>query len=291
MPITSCPRGRNCQRLGRPDGTGPEIRSDLRAAAAARAFGWHLSNLNASLGAANSFATELHLRALKDAVPPGPAARLARAGLYARLGDWPTAAEDYARSLSENPLDDATTLHQQALLRLRVSDEAGYRRACAVLREGCRPGAHAPSVAEAMRALVLAPATPSEAESLPALARALRHDWPDCPGIDYLEALACYRAGRLADAARLGEEAAQQERWHPPLCWIVATLACQRDGRPDVARDRLDKAEKLLGELRRHAFRDGAVPPGWHWSDWLECDILLREAVSVVRGRAVRSPP
>src|SRR5262249_47574606 len=183
-----------------------------RAAAEARAFGWHLSNLGASVETGNRFATDFHLRAVQGAEPPGVTARLVRAGLHAQLGDWPAAAEDYTRSLSENPLDDPCTLHQQAVLRLRMGDEAVYRRACGLLRERCRSGAQPSLVAEALRALVLTPAAPAEAESLPALAGALRHDWPDCPGIDYLEALACYRAGRLADAARLGETAAQRER-------------------------------------------------------------------------------
>jgi WD40 repeat protein len=262
---------------------GPQAQADLRAAAAARVFDWHLANLNASLVASNRFAIVFHLRAVKDTEPSGDTARLVRAELYAQLGDWPAAAEDYARALAENPLDDAPTLHKHALLRFQVGDEAGYRRACAMLRERCRPGAPVPPV---IHALVLAPATPSEAEGLPALVAALRHENPDCPGIDYLEALACYRAVKFAEAARLAEEAARRERGHAPLGYLVAALVCQRDGRPDAARDRLDKAEKLLGELCRQAFREGAVPPSWAWPDWLECDILHREAVSAIRGRA-----
>jgi hypothetical protein len=273
------------------DEAGSKAQSNLRATAAARAFGWHLSNLRASLDARNPFATRFHLRAVKDAEPPSTTGRLVRAGLYARLGDWPAAAEDCARAHAANPLDDAPTLRQLALLRLQVGDQAGYRRACALLRQRFRPGAHLPSVAEALRALVLAPVPPSEMKRLLALTETLRRGRADGQPLDYLEALACYRAGRFADAARLAEEAARRERGHPPLCWIVAALACQRDGRPDAAQDRLDKDEKLLGELRRHAFRDGAVPPGWAWPDWLECDILLREAVSAVRGRKARSPP
>jgi WD40 repeat protein len=273
------------------DEAGPQARSNLRATAAARAFGWHLLNLAASIGARNPFATRFHLRAVKAVEPPGPTARLVRAGLYARLGDWPAAAEDYASALAANPLDDAPTLHQQALLRLQVGDQAGYRRACALLRQRCRPGAHLPSVAEALRALLLAPVPPPEAKRLLALTETLRRGRADGQPLDYLEALACNRAGRFANAARLAEEAARRDRGHAPLCWIVAALACQQDGRPDAARDRLDKAEKQLAQLRRHGFRQGAVPPGWAWPDWLECDILLREAVSAVPGREARSPP
>jgi WD40 repeat protein len=273
------------------DEAGPQARSNRRATAAARAFGWHLSNLDASLNARNPFATRFHLRGVKGTEPPGATARLVRAGLYARLGDWPAAAADYADALAANPLDDAPTLRQQALLRLRVGDQAGYGRARAILRQRCRPGAHPPSLAQALRTLVLVPVTASEAKRFLALTEALRRDWADGPRLDYLEALACYRAGRFADAARLGKEAAKREAAPPPMCWLVAALACHRDGRPDAARDWLDKAEQSLRELRRRAFRDGAVPQGWHWSDWLECDILLREAVSAVRGAARPAPP
>jgi WD40 repeat protein len=273
------------------DEAGPEAQSKLRATAEARVFGWHLVNLNASIGANNSFATLFHLRAVKAAKPPSATARLVRAGLYARLGDWSAAAEDYAHALAENPLDDAPTLHQQALLRLQVGDKAGYRSACAMLRQRCRPGAHLPSVGEALRALVLAPATPSEAKSLAALTDALRRDWPDGPGLEFLEALACYRAGRFADAERYGKEAAKRKAAPEPMCWLLVALVCVKDGRPDAARDWLGKAEKSLRELRRQAFREGAVPQGWVWLDWLECDMLHREAVSVVRGDACLAPP
>jgi WD40 repeat protein len=272
------------------DEAGPEAQSKLRATAAVRAFGWYLVNLGASMGARNTFATLFHLRAVKDAKPTGATAGLVRAGLYAGLGDWSAAAEDYAHALSENPLDDVVTLHQQALLRLQVGDKAGYRNACDLLRQRCRPGAHRPSVAEALRALVLAPATLSEAKKLPALIEALRRDWPDGPRVGYLEALACYRAGRFEDAARHGREAAKGEAVPAPMCWLIVALACARDGQPDAARDWLGKAEKSLQEWRRQAFREGAVPPGWSWSDWLECDLLLREAVSVVRGSARLGP-
>jgi hypothetical protein len=117
------------------------------------------------------------------------------------------------------------------------------------------------------------------------LTKALRRGWADGPGLDYLEALACYRAGRFADAARHGQEAARVKAEDAPMCWLVVALACRRDGRSDAARDWLARAEQSLRELRRKVFSEGAVPPGWAWPDWLECDILLREAVSAVRGR------
>jgi WD40 repeat protein len=274
------------------DGAEAANRATPRAAAAGRAFGWHLSNLSASLDAGNCFASLFHVKALKETEPSSAAERLVRADLFARLGDWPAAAADYTRlPHSENLLADASTLRRLALLRLQTKDYAGYERECNVVRERLSSSADIRGVAEYLRALLLRPSTPSEAATLPALAHGLRRFGPDGSEMLCIEALACYRAGQFAEAARHSEEAIGKGSVPTPLACIIATLVCHRNMQPNAARDWLDKAEKAVREQRKTSLCEGAVPQGWRWPDWLECEILIREAQSVVRGASDNKPP
>jgi hypothetical protein len=262
------------------DREAPTAKADLRAAAEGRAFDWHLRNLVASLEAEERFAADFHRRAVAAAEPPGPALRRARGDLYARLGDWQAAADDYAVLASQGPPDDVSTMRRHALLRLQINDREGYRRACDRLWERCRRPGPAPPGAELLRVLALVPLPAGEAAALRDWAVTARRGREGDRAAACILGLAEFRAGRFADAVRACEGAATGSDPAALLCRAVLALASQQAGHAHAARTWLDQADQALRDAARDVRPPGTVPPNWDWTDWVEIQVLLREAAS-----------
>jgi tetratricopeptide (TPR) repeat protein len=265
------------------DRDAPAAKAALRAAAQGRAFDWHLRNLDASLDAETRFAADFHLRAVTAAEPPSAPQRRARGELYARLGDWRAAADDYAGLFATAPPEDVWTWRRHTLLRLQIGDREGYRHACDRLWEQCRRAGHAPAETNLLRVLALAPVPDGEALALRDWAISVRRSRESDPSTACLAGLAEYRAGRFADAVRACEVAATGSDSSGLVCRAVLAMASQRVGQIQAARKWLDQAEQALRDVTRHSQRPGTAPPDWDWTDWVEIQILLREAASIMR--------
>jgi tetratricopeptide (TPR) repeat protein len=99
--------------------------------------------------------------------------------------------------------------------------------------------------------------------------------------------LALYRAGRWQEAIRYLREAQEIQPSWPGHCVddMFLALAHYRLGQRDEGRRWLDKAERWLASADRDlaAMKTG-FPPTVHPSDWLQVQVLRREADGVLAG-------
>jgi tetratricopeptide (TPR) repeat protein len=93
--------------------------------------------------------------------------------------------------------------------------------------------------------------------------------------------LAYYRAGRYQEAVDwLTKGLKESPDWdYQILNWLVLSMAQQRLGHGEEAREWLDKAEQAVaGKGREWPAGAFFAPPGWQWRDWLGVQMLRREA-------------
>jgi hypothetical protein len=101
----------------------------------------------------------------------------------------------------------------------------------------------------------------------------------------HAHALALYRAGRFEAAiARCHDSMKAAPTWRGvPLNWLLVAMAHHRLGQAEEARPWLDKAVQWRGGTfngRRQV--DIPYPPEVHLNDWLEFEVLYREAEALV---------
>jgi serine/threonine-protein kinase len=219
-------------------------------------------------------------------------ADLKRAPRYLRLGESKKAEALLQTAVAARPrepvvwtAEEGNPGFEQACLFLLRSDQAGYRRVCAQLLEshGKVKGLRGFLVA---RACTLAPGAADElarAEKAAAaeLANNRRH-WA-------LTATAGlqYRAGRFAQAAASARQClTENPGWDGNvLNWLWLALACQRLDQKAEARQWLDKAVRWFDKYPdgMPSRMEGSLP--LHLHDWLEAQVLRREAEAVLGGR------
>ncbi len=246
-----------------------------------------------------------------------------RGNLYTGLGLWDLVANDYARAFAIREPDTASLWYNDALLHLMIGDEAGYRRVCGRMLErfcGRIDGLIGPEQVEEkddvavtrfvlVRACVLAPAAVPEYDRLLRLAdMSAASEGPYFWVPLYIRGAACYRAGRLEEAVRLLRESlsrtddeARANDGAQALNFPYLAMSLQRLGRGDAARQELRNAREALDRWAKAAFdRPDRFVPVTSWNDWVEYQVLYREAhrliersdppedprLLVVRGRA-----
>jgi hypothetical protein len=98
--------------------------------------------------------------------------------------------------------------------------------------------------------------------------------------------LACYRAGRDADAVACLEKGLKEEPgWdHAVLNWLVLAMAEQRLGHTASAKDYLGKADDWIAQKVKAAppANSRFAPPDWAWRDWLMVQMFRREAGALI---------
>jgi tetratricopeptide (TPR) repeat protein len=206
--------------------------------------------------------------------------RVALGRRYAQLSQWAEAAPHYAAVIESRPAQDDTFEH--ACLRLLVDDRAGYQRFCKKL------AARAGETRDPFTAFVLAricglasgaAADPERAVDWgkQAVASSPRTAW-------YLHALALahLRAGQYRQAIKQFE-ASLQENWEGVhvLNELGLALAYQKLGETKKARDWLDKAVRSLKRLKPKSAKTPVTLPA---TDWLEAEVLRREAEDLIKG-------
>jgi serine/threonine protein kinase/Tfp pilus assembly protein PilF len=225
-----------------------------------------------------------------------------RADLYTRLGLWDVAAADFAREMELRGPDTAGRWHQHALLRLASGDVAGYRDVCRRMRERFAGTLKAQFVEAVLRSCVLsaegvagAGAGTIEPARLVEQARQLATSYPTTSTLRVLGA-AHLRAGQFDEASRRLREALERDANRPErvLALPLLAIACQRQGKMDEARAALERAGAVIEQWTRDRYQgqgdywviDLGAKAVWPlaWWDWLEYQLLYREARSAISG-------
>jgi WD40 repeat protein/serine/threonine protein kinase/tetratricopeptide (TPR) repeat protein len=221
----------------------------------------------------------------------------ARTRFHAGRGQWDKALADASQLSAIDPGAAPPSAERkdyqrlaQACLQVLAGDGKGYRRLCReeAKRLGHEKGAFGLQLVD--RVCALAPGALDD----PALAvqigeRALAAQ----PGSDrvmsgvvrYALGAACYRAGKYEEAARYCRESADQyTAWNAScLNWPVLALAYHQLGRAQDARHWLDRTSTYVRDRTKGRAADDRSPlAGLHPVNWLELQVLLKEAESVL---------
>jgi tetratricopeptide (TPR) repeat protein len=203
---------------------------------------------------------------------------------YAAHRQWTQAADAYARALKRGPTDDGHFWYEYAAVLLLSGDRPGYARACAHMVETCgKPGG--PRAYHVARACTLA----SGAVPDMSLPRRLAEKELKDRGAEFFamteEGALRYRAGQYQDAIPFLKKSLQVEpklgRAVLNFLWIA--MAEQRLGHTEEARRWLNNATKWLSQL------DNGIPSRadeleLHLHNWLEAQVLCREAEALIRA-------
>jgi tetratricopeptide (TPR) repeat protein len=222
-----------------------------------------------------------------DHAAPAPDAPLQRplAVQHAWKGDWKAAAAGYARVFAVQPVPDGSLGFEYAAVLLLSGDQEGYRKMCAeMLQLGGWPGVRPYHVA---RACTLAADSVKDA-ALPGRMAALelRQSQREFWSLTEQGALA-YRAGRYDEAATLLEQSleADAKPGRAVLNWLWLALVEQRRGKPEKARAWLEKATKWLKQSSRDAPPVEDEATGLDLHNWLEAQVLRREAEALLEPK------
>jgi tetratricopeptide (TPR) repeat protein len=214
-----------------------------------------------------------------EMTPDDQEARLGRAYAYAVLAAWEKVSAEFPEW--ENPSAPLHTTFMAACLNLLQGDTRGYQRLCRRFLEGPGPikvllgddfGATAARACTLSRDPVVKPAQAvlwAEA----AVARQVR------PWYVHGVALAHFRAGhRDLAITRCRQSLEAGASWDGrAVNWLLLGMALQRKGQNDEARQWLDRAQKWHAAVLAGQ-RPEASPPDMPLADWLEFQVLFREA-------------
>ena len=215
---------------------------------------------------------------------------IGRGDLYTRLGLWDLAAAESMKavSLTGGMGGYSADWYRHALLRFYVGDEKEYEEACRRMFQRFGSDLEEKAVIDAVRACALSPRPPVEPAELVRRAQQANATG-EAPWNLYVEGLARFRAGQDEKAVELFRKSLDATpRWntgvinHSPLA-----MAYHRLGKSDEARRELAEADRVFtqGIWAISEMPLGLMPSSW--SDWLEAQLLHREATVLLTG----SPP
>jgi WD40 repeat protein/tetratricopeptide (TPR) repeat protein len=244
------------------------LAADQGRQARERVPAWHRQRAGDTRG----FAARFHLSWLIALEPNEGSHYAGRADANVALDRWDEAAADVARAVELLP-DDASLWHQQALLRLRSGDAAGYRRTCAGLLKRLGQTTEPATAALVAWTCCLAPGSAEDPQAVVALAeRAVAGQAaPKHPGT--LGAALC-RAGRHEEAVSRLQEAKAHALGGEPADWFVLAVAHHHRQQPDKAREAFD----------RGLAQEKTVPPQT-WQARLEVERLRAEAAKLFQEK------
>ncbi len=205
--------------------------------------------------------------------PPDAAARLRRARLFLRTGEWDRAAAEYRQAFAAEPEGGSDWLWYARLHLLR-GDGAAYRGLCArMMAHFGQPGR--PPLEEAVvRACVLAPGGTADPAAVLHQAEEAFKDFPENINLWLGLALAHGRAGRWEEALEWGKTIAAKDPGRREW-WPVLALAHHHRGHAAEARRWLAKAaDAAVTRPRRPGVAAAAEDIDFH--------ILYAEAASLL---------
>jgi tetratricopeptide (TPR) repeat protein/tRNA A-37 threonylcarbamoyl transferase component Bud32 len=208
---------------------------------------------------------------------------LAQARGNAVRGEWSRAADGYARCLKRGSTDDGHFWFEYAAVSLLAVDRRSYDNGCEHMIKACGK-VGGPRPYHVARACTLASDAAGGAElPIDLIENELQGTAQQFWSLTERAALA-YRAGQFQAAAGFAEQSlhADPKPGRALVNWLWLALANHRLGKPEEARRWLGKAQKWLDQ-----FGDGMPPRaeeelGLHLHNWLEAQILRREAEALV---------
>jgi serine/threonine protein kinase/tetratricopeptide (TPR) repeat protein len=225
--------------------------------------------------------------------PDHSSAWLARGELYARARLWDLAAADLQRAYELQGPGSARSLYLHALLRLRVRDEAGYRKACELMVQKFDDphDPHAWEKEEVARACLLVPDAALAPDRLVLLTQQAVDSGKSVPRLASLAA-ALYRGGQYDRSLELLKET---KAANPPaeLTWAdsIEAMSHHRRGEPGLARAALQSAARSIDQqIRSRLDRPGATPSAPWWLE-VQADMFFREATILIEGKAPQDDP
>jgi serine/threonine-protein kinase len=218
-----------------------------------------------------------------------------RAYAYSVLGQWDKAAADLAPVARANPGDEAAWF-QLACLRFLQGDTRGYEEVCAHLRERARDKEQVTGDQASNLCRTTALPARVDRETARQLVR-----WgeqgvasqPRAPWYLHFLALAHYRAGQAEQSVGYCRKSLEADpRWEGRMQnWLLLALAHHQLGHRDESLQWMDKAvkwrEAVAGGPRP---ADVTFPPNMHLSDWLEFEVLYREAQGPLKKAEAGQP-
>jgi len=224
-----------------------------------------------------------------------PAEAFASADQLARKGEWTAAADAFKRALAFFP-DDHWQWYHSASLLAQLGDFDALREHIARMAELADKSQDAFMAERTAKAsLIVAPATfnSDRAVSLIAQSRALAERsvqlQPNNAWFRLARGMAEYRGDNLRAAVEWLDKAlaAQSKNGYCDApAHLLLAMARHRLGETDEARQALQTAVELMEQFPK--LDGGDLGDGWH--DWLVCQILRREAESVVLGNNAKMP-
>jgi tetratricopeptide (TPR) repeat protein/tRNA A-37 threonylcarbamoyl transferase component Bud32 len=225
--------------------------------------------------------------------PDLPLTWFARGDFLMRVGLWDLAATDYAAAFR---LQEPTTPRHWAcflMLSRFVGDDAAHAQFARRLPRRFPPGLpYTKYDNELVRTCALATVPDQDLDWLLKIAdKTLAHElvsWNRTA-----KALALYRAGEFEQATAIVEHVLYYDHeWSKfANCYLVLALAQNRLGKTEGARLALAAAERILekGRAWQEKAAVGATPS--YWFDWLEGEILYREAKQDIEARKPPDDP
>jgi len=210
---------------------------------------------------------------------------LAEAEALCYQGQWEKGAKAYDEVFTAGSMVNSWTLYQNALLRLVVSDAAGYRATRTRMLEMLRDQNTNLRMELTAHTCVLAPITQAERQEALRLAES-RAKFLQTRWSDLVSGEALYRCHQFAAAdAKLRKALEIEPDWElRPMIWLVLAMADHRLGRHDDALSWSERAERWVQDrLRgRPGGTDRGTPENWHWRDGVQLQLLRREARSLI---------
>jgi serine/threonine-protein kinase len=199
----------------------------------------------------------------------------ARARAAAARREWTSAADSYTRAVGGRCAADAEAWFELAAVHALAGDADDYRRVCTLMLDRCEHAGLRRFLAA--RACTLAPVPNETLVRAARLGTAELDENADAHWSLTARGALAFREGRAADAILTFERSIQadQDSVHAVINWAWLARAHASLGDDDTARQWLAKAGDWLDQ-------PGGKPERIHLHDWLEAQLIRREAESIL---------
>jgi eukaryotic-like serine/threonine-protein kinase len=219
---------------------------------------------------------------VNEIVNRDPSLTRQQARAQAARKQWAEAAASYVQSLKDEPDGEGEILFELAAVRLLAGDRQGYRQTCERMSSDALNGKIRAYLAA--RACTLAQHSIADAlERMTRLSdRELKSSATAFWSLTEQGAIEC-RAGRFKEAVPLFRRSLQTSRTGSAvLNWLWLALAYHNLGERQQALRWLEKADAWLDSLGSEVPTNAESTMGLHLHNWLEANILRREATVVL---------
>jgi tetratricopeptide (TPR) repeat protein len=203
---------------------------------------------------------------------------------FAARRDWSRAADCYARAVRSGATVDGHFGFEYAAVLLLSGDRPGYERICDLMVERCGKASDVRSYHVA-RTCTLAPdAVPDLSFPARLAEKELQQSATQFWSLTEQGALA-FRSDRFEESALLFERSLRADAMpgRAVVNWIWLSMADEKLGKTDEARHWLKKAQSWLDRFTNELPPSAEGEFGLHLHNWLEAQVLRREATGLVR--------